>query len=100
MEDSFDNVLDFVVGLSQPQHQFLIEQNITNESISALLDEDAVSDLFTKRAFANASIVNKMRLKAFRIWIQDKEDADIEYDIEDFTEEECNNMMKKMSRKS
>ena len=39
-----------------------------------------------------------MRLKAFRLWIQDKEDADIAYDLDEFTVVECNKMMKKMSR--
>ena len=49
MNESFENALEFVVGLNLPQRQLLLEQNITDDSIFALLDEAAITDLFTKR---------------------------------------------------
>mmetsp|Transcript_18824 Transcript_18824/g.26697 ORF Transcript_18824/g.26697 Transcript_18824/m.26697 type:complete len:167 (+) Transcript_18824:143-643(+) len=100
MNESFDNALEFAVGLTQPQPQYFVEQNFTDESILALLDEAAITDLFNKRPFMNASIVMKLRMKAFRSWVQEKGDANIDFDLDDFTEAECNAIMKKMSRKT
>ena len=100
MNESFSEVLTNIIGLNEPQRQLLVDQSLTDETTLALLDEDAITDLFSKRPFMNASIIMKMRLKALRLWLQDKEDVDAEYDIDDFTEEECKEMLKKMSRKS
>ena len=100
MNESFSEALTNIIGLNEPQRQLLVDQSLTDETTLALLDEDAITDLFSKRPFTTASIITKMRLKALRLWLQDKEDIDAEYGIDDFTEEECKEMLKKMSRKS
>ena len=47
MNASFENALQLVVGLNQPQLQCLTEQNIIDENVLALLDEAAIVDLFS-----------------------------------------------------
>ena len=100
MDEAFSATLVNVIGLNEAQRQLLVDQSLTDESTLALLDEDAITDLYSKRPFLTASIITKMRLKALRLWLQDKEDVDAEYSIADFNEEECKDMLKKMSRKS
>jgi hypothetical protein len=100
MDEAFSATLVNVIGLNEAQRQLLVDQSLTDESTLALLDEDAITDLYSKRPFLTASIITKMRLKALRLWLQDKEDVDAEYSIDDFNEEECKEMLKKMSRKS
>ena len=100
MDENFSNVLNNIVGLNQQQLTLLVEQNIVDPETLALLDEAAINDLFTKRPFLTASIITKMKLKALRLWIQEKDDAEIDYDIDSFDENECKNILKKLSRKS
>jgi hypothetical protein len=100
MEDDFIAALVNIIGINEPQRLLLVDQNMTDEATLALLDEEAINDLFTKRPFLTASIITKMRLKALRLWLQEKEDIDAEYSIIDFNADECKAMLKKMSRKS
>ena len=73
MNESFSEALTNIIGLNEPQRQLLVDQSLTDETTLALLDEDAITDLFSKRPFTTASIITKMRLKALRLWLQDKE---------------------------
>ena len=100
MNEVFADVLINIIGLNEQQHQLLVDQSVTDDTTLALLDEDAIAGLFTKRPFMTATIITKMRLKALRLWLQEKEDTDIDYNIEDFDANECTNMLKKLSRKS
>jgi hypothetical protein len=100
MNEVFAETLINIIGLNEGQRQLLVDQSLTDETTLALLDEDAINDLFSKRPFTTASIITKMRLKALRLWLQEKEDIDAEYSVNDFDENECKEMLKKMSRKS
>jgi hypothetical protein len=100
MDDEFTVVLTDIIGLNEPQRTLMVDQNITDETTLALLDEEAIKDLFSKRPFQTASIITKMRLKALWLWLQEKEDIDAKYSIIDFNEDECKIMLKKMSWKS
>jgi hypothetical protein len=64
MDEEFTVVLTDIIGLNEPQRTLLVDQNITEENTLALLDEEAINDLFSKRPFLTASIITKMRLKA------------------------------------
>jgi hypothetical protein len=64
MDDEFTVVLTDIIGLNEPQRTLMVDQNITDETTLALLDEEAIKDLFSKRPFQTASIITKMRLKA------------------------------------
>ena len=88
MDDDFTAVLVNIIGLNEPQRLLLVDQNVTDEATLALLDEDAMIDLYSKRPFMTASIITKMRLKALRLWLQEKEDTDADYSIIDFNADE------------
>jgi hypothetical protein len=49
-----------------------VDQSILDGTTLALLDEAAVTDLFSKRPLLAANIITKMRLKGLWLWIQDK----------------------------
>ena len=100
MNEDFSETLLTIIGLNEVQRQLLVDQSLMDETTLALLDEDAITDLFSKWPFATASIFTKMRLKALLVWLQDKEDVEADYSITDFDEIECKEMLKKMSRKS
>lgn len=100
MDDTFITILEEIVGLTPAQIQLLTEQSINDPETLALLDEDAMTDLFSKRPLSAATIITKMKLKALRLWIQEKDDTDAEYNLDDFTDAKCTAMLKKMSRKS
>ena len=64
MNEDFAETLINIIGLNDGQRQLLVDQSLTDEMALALLDEDAINDLFSKRPFTTTSIIMKMRLKA------------------------------------
>mmetsp|Transcript_15766 Transcript_15766/g.22505 ORF Transcript_15766/g.22505 Transcript_15766/m.22505 type:complete len:309 (+) Transcript_15766:699-1625(+) len=94
MDDAFITALEEVVGLTPPQIQLLTDQSIIAPDTLALLDEDAMTDLFSKRPLSAATIIKKMKLKALRLWIQEKDDTDAEYNLDEFTVAKCTAMLK------
>ena len=96
----FDAVLMNIIGMNNAQVNHLLTQGIRDAEDLLLIDDTAMTELFTRAGLITVNTMTRTRLHAFRQWVQEQENNGIELDLEEFTVDECRQQQKKLGSKT
>eukprot|EP00590_Aulacoseira_subarctica_P001982 CAMPEP_0172434476 /NCGR_PEP_ID=MMETSP1064-20121228/70650_1 /TAXON_ID=202472 /ORGANISM="Aulacoseira subarctica , Strain CCAP 1002/5" /LENGTH=399 /DNA_ID=CAMNT_0013182703 /DNA_START=1909 /DNA_END=3109 /DNA_ORIENTATION=- len=96
-EARFLLVLTDIVRLTAPQANFIINQDITNARQLVRFDDTIMNEMFARPTLVNTTAMTKMRFRAFRQWVKEQVNANIQVDSLNFTMEECERQQDIMS---